>query len=223
MEEVVKKKIVAIVPVRKGSKRIKNKNFKKFHKSNLLEIKISALKKVSLIDEIVVSTDSSRAIKIAKKYNVSHHIREKYFASSKCTNSEFFENLAKSIDGDYLMYTPCTAPLIKSSTINNFIKKFLRVYPKYDSLNTINYVKEHLWLNNKPINYNPRKAPNTQDLPNIMKLTYGANIISRKKMINKKNVLGDKPYFYSINDIEGLDVDNPIDFEIAEYLFKKIS
>jgi len=34
-------------------------------------------------------------------------------------------------------------------------------------------------------------------------------------MINKKNVLGDKPYFYIISDIEGLDVDNPIDFEIA--------
>ena len=215
------KKIVAIVPVRKGSKRIKNKNFKKFAKSNLLEIKLRSLKKVSLINEIIVSTDSTLAIKIAKKYNVSYHIREKYFASSKCTNSEFFENLAKSIDGDFLMYTPCTAPLIKSSTIQNLIKKFLSVYPKCDSANTINYIKEHLWLNNKPINYNPKKSPNTQDLPDIMKLTYGANIISRKKMINKKNVLGDRPYFYHINDKEGLDVDNPIDFDVAEYLYKK--
>ncbi len=217
----MKKKVVAIVPVRKGSKRIKNKNFRKFYKSNLLEIKLKSLKKIKLINEIIVSTDSSKAIQIAKKYNVSCHIREKYFASSKCTNSEFFENLAKSIKGDFLMYTPCTAPLIKSSTIFNLIKKFLSIYPKYDSINTINYVKEHLWLKNKPVNYNPKKSPNTQDLPDIMKLTYGANIISRKKMINKKNVLGDKPYFYEINDIEGLDVDNPIDFEIAEYLYKK--
>ena len=215
------KKVVAIVPVRKGSKRIKNKNFKKFAKSNLLEIKLKSLKKVSLINEIIVSTDSTLAIKIAKKYNVSYHIREKYFASSKCTNSEFFENLAKSIDGDFLMYTPCTAPLIKSTTIQNLIKKFLSIYRKYDSVNTINYIKEHLWLNNKPINYNPKKSPNTQDLPDVMKLTYSANIISRKKMINKKNVLGDKPYFYNISDIEGLDVDNPIDFDVAEYLFKK--
>ena len=221
MEKIVNKKIVAIVPVRKGSKRIKNKNFKKFDKSNLLEVKLKSLKKVSLINEIIVSTDSALAIKIAKKYNVSFHVREKYFASSKCTNSEFFENLAKSIDGDFLMYTPCTAPLIKSTTIQNLIKKFLSVYPKYDSINTINYIREHLWLNNKPLNYNPRKSPNTQDLPDIMKLTYGANIISRKKMINKKNVLGDKPYFYNINDIEGLDVDNPIDFDVAEYFYKK--
>ena len=46
-------------------------------------------------------------------------------------------------------------------------------------MNTVNYVKEHLWLNDKPLNYNPRKSPNTQDLPDIMKLTYGINIISK--------------------------------------------
>ena len=218
----MKKKIVAIVPVRKGSQRIKNKNFKKFGNSNLLEIKLNSLKKVKLIDEIVVSTDSELAIKIAKKQNVLYHKREKYYASSKCSNSEFFENLARSIEGDFLMYTPCTAPLLKHKTIEAFIKKFIRLYPAYDSMNTVNYVEEHLWLNNKPLNYNPKRSPNTQELPNILKLTYGANIIARQKMIKKKNVLGDRPYFHNIDEVEGLDVDNPVDFEIANYLFKKI-
>ena len=217
----MKKKIVAILPVRKGSKRIKNKNFKNFAQSNLFEIKLKSLKRVALIDEIIVSTDSETAIEIAKKHKIQYHRREKYFASSKCTNSEFFENLAKSIEGDFLMYTPCTAPLIKSTTIQKFLKKFLSIYPKIDSMNTINYVKEHLWLNHKPLNYNPLNSPNTQDLPNIMKLTYGINIISRKKMIAKKNVIGDKPFFYEINDLESIDIDNPIDFIFAEYLYKK--
>tara|TARA_B100000886_G_C20426114_1_gene494101 strand:+ start:3979 stop:4644 length:666 start_codon:yes stop_codon:yes gene_type:complete len=217
----MKKKIVAILPVRKGSKRIRNKNFKNFAGSNLFEIKLKSLKRVALIDEIIVSTDSETAIKIAKKHKIQYHRREKYFASSTCSNSEFFENLAKSIEGDFLMYTPCTAPLIKSTTIQKFLKKFLSIYPKIDSMNTINYVKEHLWLNHKPLNYNPLNSPNTQDLPNIMKLTYGINIISRKKMIAKKNVIGDKPFFYEINDLESIDIDNPIDFVFAEHLYKK--
>ena len=150
----MKKKIVAIIPVRKGSKRIKNKNFKNFAGSNLFEIKLKSLKKINLIDKIVVSTDSEIAIKIAKKYNVSYQRREKYYASSKCTNSEFFENLAKSTEGDFLMYTPCTAPLIQSSTIEKFLKKFILSYPKFDSMNTINYVKAvsytHLTLPTTP-------------------------------------------------------------------------
>ena len=37
----------------------------------------------------------------------------------------------------------------------------------------------------------------------------------------EKNVLGNKPYFMNIDEIEGLDVDNPIDFEIANYLYKQ--
>ena len=63
----MKKKIVAIVPVRKGSKRIKNKNFKNFAGSNLFEIKLKSLKRVALIDEIIVSTDSEIAIKIIQR------------------------------------------------------------------------------------------------------------------------------------------------------------
>ena len=61
-----REKIIAMVPVRKGSQRIKNKNFKPFaNKKNLLTIKLEVLKQVELIDDIVVSTDSEEAIQIA--------------------------------------------------------------------------------------------------------------------------------------------------------------
>ena len=56
-------------------------------------------------------------LNIAKKYKILTHRRETYFASSKATNSEFFQNLAENIDSDYIMYSPVTAPLIKEKTI----------------------------------------------------------------------------------------------------------
>ena len=61
--------IVAIIPIRKNSQRIKNKNFRKFfNNKSLLEIKIEQLKKVKLIDKIVVSSDSKKAEQISRKY-----------------------------------------------------------------------------------------------------------------------------------------------------------
>ena len=51
-------KYTAVIPVRAGSRRLKNKNISKFANSNLLENKIDILKKVNLIDNIVVSSDS---------------------------------------------------------------------------------------------------------------------------------------------------------------------
>lgn len=216
----MRKKITAIIPVRKGSQRVKNKNFKEFAGTNLLKIKLKTLIEVKTIDNIVISTDSEEAIRIAKEFGVEHHIREEYYASSKCNNSEFYENLAKNIEGDFLMYTPVTAPLIKVKTYYDFINRFTNVYGEYDSMLTSTYVKDHMWLEGKPVNYDPTNAPNTQDLPNIMKLTYGINIISRKNMIKCKNVVGKSPTFYLLEGEETIDIDTPLDFKFAEYLYK---
>ena len=217
-------KITAIIPVRKGSQRVKNKNFKNFYDGKcLLEIKINQLKKVKYIDEIVVSSDSSEAKKIAKLSKVSFHQREKYYASSSCSGSEFYKNLADSIKGDYLVYAPCTSPMIKSETFENFFQSFLLSKDKFDSFNTVKILNSHIWIKNKPLNYNPSRAPNSQDLPkDIFSLTYGINIISRGKMINFRNIVGKKPNFFPLDDIECTDIDTNLDFDIAKYLYKEL-
>ena len=76
------KKITAVIPVRKGSVRVKNKNIKPFAGSSLLEIKIRQLKNVSQVDDIVVSTDCQEMAAIARGEGVKVHIRDKYHASS---------------------------------------------------------------------------------------------------------------------------------------------
>ncbi len=218
-----KKKIVAIIPIRKNSQRIKNKNFLNFFKGkSLLELKIEQLKKVKNIDEIVVSSDSELAKKISKRYDVSFHAREKYFASSSCSGSKFFENLARCIDGDYLMYCPCTSPIIKQKTYNLFLHKFESLKNKYDSLNTVSILKTFIWKDNKSLNYNSIKAPNSQDLPNnYFSLTFGINIISKKNMIKFKNIVGKKPKFIVLNKLESTDINDKTDFKIAQMLYKK--
>tara|TARA_R110000796_G_scaffold183229_2_gene299657 strand:+ start:2271 stop:2936 length:666 start_codon:yes stop_codon:yes gene_type:complete len=216
-----REKITVVVPVRKGSQRVKNKNFKSFADSNLLRVKLDVLKKINVIDEIIVNTDSDIAIQIADECGVSKCVREDYYASSKCNNSEFFQNIAENTDTDYIIYSPCTAPLIKVDTYYDFINRFRNAKDRYDSLTTVTGVKQHLWLDEKPMNYNPSDSPNTQDLPDIVSLTYGISIISKDNMIKYRNIVGKKPLFYKLDDFEAVDIDNPIDFEFAEFLYKK--
>ncbi len=220
----MKSKIVAIIPVRKNSQRVKNKNFKKFYKNkSLLEIKVDQLKKIREIDKIIISSDSKKAEKIAEKYKVSFHKRKKYFASSKCSGSDFFHNLATSIDGEYLMYCPCTSPIIRIGTYKKFIKKFLNSKNKYDSLNSVSSLNTFIWKGNKSLNYKSLKAPNSQNLPkNYYELTFGINIISREKMIKLRNIVGKKPKFIILDKIESTDIDDEIDFFLAQALYKKI-
>ncbi len=72
------KKITAIIPVRKGSQRVKDKNIKDFCGSSLLEIKIKSLKKVESIDKIVVTSDCTKMLDMASQLGVDTHIRETY-------------------------------------------------------------------------------------------------------------------------------------------------
>ena len=176
------KKIIAVVPVRKGSQRVKNKNFKKFCGKNLLEHKIEILKKVRNIDDIIINTDSNRAISIAKKLSVNFFRRENYFASSKCTNSEFWSNVASATPSQYILFTHCTSPMIKVKTYEQTIKKFFFKKNKFDSLNTVSDVKEFLFLKNKPLNFKINKAPNSQNLPNIVKLNFAISILNTNFM-----------------------------------------
>ena len=219
----MKSNIVAIIPIRKNSQRIKNKNFKNFYKGkSLLEIKIHQLKKVKKIDEIIVSSDSINAERIAKKNNVSFHKRDKFFASSKCSGSDFFQHLALSINGNYLMYCPCTSPIIKENTYKKFLNQFFLFKDRFDSFNTVKVLNTFMWKNNKSLNYNSLYAPNSQELPaNYFELTFGINIISRKKIIKLKNIVGKKPKFIVLDKIESTDIDEKLDFEVAQMLYKK--
>ena len=212
------KNITAVIPVRQGSQRVKNKNFKPFAGKSLLEHKIETVKKLP-VNNIIINTDSEYAIKLAKKNNIQYHRREPYYASSDCTNSEYHEYLAKVTDAENILVTQVTAPLI---TVDTFIET-IDIYNNINcnSLMSIKKVKEYLWYKNKPINYKLDYAPNSQDLPDYFAPTFGVIIVNREAMLKSKNFICDKPNFYELSDIEAMDIDTKLDFDLAEFLFKK--
>lgn len=216
--------ITSIIPVRKGSQRVKNKNKKPFAGSSLLEIKISQmlkLQKWNKIDEIIVTSDDDVMLEIASNMGVSTHKRDEYYASSEATNSEFFENLSELVTkNEYVMYSPVTSPLISFETYNEVITMFTN---QPSNIVTVSPVKHHLWLNGKPLNYSIDESPNSQDLPDIYSINYGISIISKLDMSKYRNVVTETPKFVVLDEIEGVDIDTELDFQVAEILYKKIN
>lgn len=217
----MKNSIKTVLTVRKGSVRVKNKNFKPFNKKNLLSYKIEVLKKVKGLGEIIVNTDSDEAIEIAKNYSVSFHRRDPYFASSECSNSEFWSHIAEVTKSDYIVFTHCTNPLITSNTYEELLKIFNSKKNIFDSFNTVTDVKEFLFLGKKPINFKLNKAPNSQNLPDMIKLNFAINILSTKLMMKKKSLIGDNPFFFKLNQTESFDINTNHDFDVAEILHRK--
>ena len=211
----------ALIPVRAGSERVKNKNIRPFAGSSLLEIKIKQLQRIKEIDGITVNSDSDEMLSLAKNLVVQTIKRDPYYASSEISANDFYKNIAENFDADTLLLANVTSPLIKDCTIIDIINKFNNCAGKYDSVTTATPVKEFLWQDNKALNYDPRKKPRSQDLPEILSLNHAVGIMQRETMINARDIVGYRPLIVPIPPGEALDIDNELDFEFAEYMYNK--
>lgn len=216
-------KIKALVAVRSGSVRVQNKNIKPFAGSTLLDLKLQQLKRIPNLDGVVVNSNSDEMLAIAGKYGCEAVKRDEYYASNSVSMSDVYKNMAENFSGDVVAYINVTNPLLKDETIVKAIETYKRFMEsqEFDSLNSAHLIKEFMFQNNLPINYDLRHQPRSQDLPDIAALNFAISIISKEKMIECKNVVGYKPNIYVIDEVEATDIDNPIDFEFAEFVYKK--
>ena len=216
-----KNNIIAMVPVRAGSTRVPNKNTRKFANTNLLELKLKVLKNVSGITQIIVSTDCDIAAEIAHKQSIKVQRRSKYYAGSDVTNDQHWLHIAKTTPGDIVFLAQVTSPLLRVSSIQKALNTFSNLGSN-DSLNSVSVEKKFLWKDMNPINYDINVTPKSQDLPNIVSLNFAITIIHKQAMIKRKNVIGYRPSFFELDKVEALDIDDLVDFKIAELMYQEL-
>jgi CMP-N-acetylneuraminic acid synthetase len=213
--------IKVLIAAKGNSKRVKNKNLAPFYKSNLLELKLVQLKRIFKCNDIIVNSESDEIINIAKKHGVSIVKRDEYYTHDNVPMSEVYKNMAENIDSEYIAYINITNPLVKDSSYRKAIKLFKYKYGDIDSLVSCHDIKEFMWLNNKPLNYDTTKQVRSQDLPDIVALNFAISIISKEDMIRYKNIIGIHPYFFKLDEEESIDIDTNLDFFISEKLYEK--
>ena len=210
--------ITAIIPVRAGSRRLKNKNVAPFAGTNLLLNKIEQLKKVKEINNIVVSSDSDVMLKMAKEAGTITHKRSPEFCDEKSKSfGEVVQHIASSVDGDHILWATCTSPLVFPYLYKKAIKEYyIAINNGYDSLVSFERIKRYLWNENGPINYELgiRHVP-SQQLPEMYIVTDGVLIAPRKKMIEWSYFHGSNPYKFIIDKRASIDIDDGLDLACA--------
>tara|TARA_B100001248_G_scaffold130767_1_gene98068 strand:- start:307 stop:975 length:669 start_codon:yes stop_codon:yes gene_type:complete len=210
-----------IVPVRKGSVRVKNKNIRKFHRSSLLEIKLKQIRSNFPNNPLLLSSDCNESLIKGKKYGCIIDKRSKKYCSSSIPMREVYSYLASKIDTKYICYLNVTSPLLKDKSLMEAIKIFIQNYPKYKSLASVSIIKEYLWYKNKAINYDPLNHPKSQNLPDYFSVNFGVNIISTKVMRDEKLLVKKGFLPYRLTFPENIDIDTEDDFFLAEYFYKR--
>jgi len=221
--------IVALIPARGGSKGIPRKNIKNYAGKPLIAHSIELAKNISLINEIIVSTDDLEIANIAKNYGATvPFIRPFKYAQDESTDSQVFfhyinwltEN-GKNIP-DLIVHLRPTYPNRNIKNVENMIEIMIKEQ-SFDSLRTV-----------IPAPYSPFKTYWLRDnnLEPLFKITENGikepynigrqylekgyvhngyvDIIRTSSMISKNSITGDKIYPYimdstCVNDIDTLE------------------
>ena len=231
----MKKKILAIIGLRSGSKEIKNKNIKKLGNKPLMGWIIDAVKKSKLINRTIVSTDSKKYAKIARGFGAeTPFLRPKKLAKDSSKELEFIKytlkwlNKYENYNPDIIVRLLATCPFQKTKDIDNLIKIVLK--KKYDSAVIISKARQHpekaLKIigskNKKLVSYINNKGEDVGSSSNRQIYTtayFRANVIACKtNVIKKYNSLTSKKVGYLIiSEKNSIDIDSKIDLNIARH------
>lgn len=208
----------AVIPVREGSRRLKNKNVAPFAGTNLLLNKINQLKQVEEIDDIVVSSDSDLMLAMASKAGVLTHKRALEFCDEKTkTFGEVVAHICSNVKGDNIIWATCTAPLVFPQNYKDAIRQYEKALNDgYDSLMSVEAFKRYLWNDEGPVNYElGLKHVPSQQLPSLYFVTDGILIAPRNKMIEWNYFHGKNPYKYLLDKRTSIDIDDGLDLACA--------
>ena len=225
------KTILAIVPARGDSKGIKNKNLKKIKGKTLVEHAGNVLKKISWIDYSIVSSDSNKIIKSAKKSNLECIFkRPKNISGDKIGDYTVIRHALKTFEKikkkkiDIILLIQPTSPLRKVKHIKDVIK--IIISKQLDSVWSVSKVDlkfhpfKQLIIKNKNLHYFDKKGQYIVARQQLKNTFYRNGVVyafSRKSILKNKNLLGKKSFAYKI-DTPQISIDTLKDLRLANKL-----
>lgn len=212
-------KIVAMVPIKLNSERVKEKNLRPFHDGKpLVQFILEALVKSKRVDEVYVYCSSERI----KEYligGVKFLKRPGYLDGNGCNCNDIIREFMKVVDADYYVVSHATAPFTTPESIDRCVASVVDS-EEYDSAFTVEKIQTFLWSKGQPMNFDPDHFPRTQDLDPIYMETSGAFVFPKWVFEKYNRRVGIKPCLVEVEPIESSDIDTEYDMMVAQAIYK---
>jgi len=229
---VIKKttQIIALIPAKKNSQDLKNKNLKKLNNLSLFELAILGAKKSKFINKIYLSSDSDKILNKGKKYQIELIRRKKSLSTNSASaNSVIFDFIKNYLKNDQenfiIVYLQPTSPFRNTNhidgAINYFIKKKFRLL--LSVAENKNFFKSLYKKNNTLFPYFNDKliTKNRQNLKKIYCPNGAIYIFYSDDFMKNKKLSFVKSGYFIMNKIDSIDIDDKEDYLLANYLSKR--
>ena len=218
--------IVALLPMRHESHRVKQKNYREFNGRPLFHWVLLTLDQCPSITSILIDTDSpvikEQAPGVSGKVQVID--RPAHLLGDKVPMNDILMHDVGQVKADIYLQTHSTNPLLEAETIERAIKTFMQGREKYDSLFSVTRWQTRFWdKEGKAVNHDPAKLERTQDLPPLFEENSNLYIFTKDVLLKRRNRIGYKPMLFEIPRLEATDIDEEEDFKLAENLQRMMS
>jgi CMP-N-acetylneuraminic acid synthetase len=227
----MKRKIVALLPMKANSERVKGKNFRDFEGKPLFRWILDTLLSIDDIDQIVINTDARAILEkhgLVSSERVRIRDRKPEICGDMVSMNLVLSDDIENEDADIYLMTHTTNPLLSADTIRKALKEFVISSEQgvADSLFTVNKIQTRFYKEDgSPINHDPDNLVTTQDLEPWYEENSNLYIFTKKSFNETNARIGKNPILFQESLLESIDIDEPEDWDFAiiaaQYLTNK--
>ena len=210
------------IPIKHNSQRVPRKNFRLFGGVPLYKHTLYKLEDF----DVYVDTDSQEIIDSIKEDAGCSHVgvysRPVSLIGDDVSVCDLIGHFLDRVEDTHICQLHVTSPFLDTDILKN---AFSLLDKGYDSVVSCNQVQSRFWKKEAygycPVNHNPIKLEQTQDLPIFYEENSTFYIINVDLFRKTKMRVGMNPYFYPLSFPVNLDIDNEDDWKLVNKVIEK--
>jgi CMP-N-acetylneuraminic acid synthetase len=217
--------VVAFVPMRHSSERVRGKNYRPFNGVPLFQRIVSTLLSVDRISKVVIDTDSPTVKEQAVESFPTVEVIERpaHLLGGHVAMTEVLRHDAEQVPSEWYLQTHTTNPLLRPATIDAALDRMEADAGEHDSLFSVTRWQTRLYdAAGTPINHDPNVLLRTQDLPPVYEENSNLYLFTATQIAAGRRI-GSRPILFEIDPLEAVDIDEETDFVLAEALDRHLA
>jgi CMP-N-acetylneuraminic acid synthetase len=215
------KRVVALLPMKANSDRVKGKNFKDFLGKPLFKWILDTLLQIDQIDQVVINTDARHILEkngLRTNNRILIRDRKTEICGDMVSMNTIIEDDIASVDANAYLMTHTTNPLLKADTLREALHAFKQGVEngEADSLFSVNRIQTRFyWHDGSPVNHDPDNLVRTQDLEPWFEENSNLYIFTKGSFSKTHARIGERPMMFENSAFESIDIDTPDDWDLA--------
>lgn len=197
---------VALIPARRGSVRAPRKNVRPFWRGlSLVQIKVMTLFRSETVSRVIVSSDDELALEQAAALGADTRLRDSRLCHEHVDLGELFTEVLAGQESNIVYWAHPTSPFVRPETVDAAVEFVVN-----DSSNCVlgvQRLQDFLWKSQRPLNYDPRCQPRSQDLEPVWRVTGGIHVAMGWRFIEQRSLAFDPVVFRELTLLESFDID----------------